>query len=177
MLVLDVADYLLDHVLDRDQPLCPAEFVDDDREMDALRPHPGEKIDDAHRFGDEQGLAKQCIERTVASLIVQGDENILDVDHADHLVEAIAVDRKPAVLGVGERPHKLVEADRGRHRDDIASSDANVARRPLAEVKQVAEHLALGRSEVAGDRPFVLGFVDRILEPRAPLPVEVASAA
>ncbi len=66
MLVLDVADDLLDDVLDRDQALGAAELVDDDCEMDALGAHPGEQLDDAHRFGHEQGLAHQRGDRTVA---------------------------------------------------------------------------------------------------------------
>ena len=59
MLVLDLADDLLDHVLDRDQPLGAAEFVDDDGEVDALGAHPREQVEHAHRFRDEQGLAHQ----------------------------------------------------------------------------------------------------------------------
>ena len=56
MLVLDLADDLLDDVLDGDQALGAAELVDDDSEVDALGAHPGEQLDDAHRFGDEQGV-------------------------------------------------------------------------------------------------------------------------
>ena len=67
MLVLDLADDLLDDVLDRHQALGAAELVDDDGEVDALGAHPGEQVDDAHRFGDEQGVAHQrLIERSRA---------------------------------------------------------------------------------------------------------------
>ncbi len=34
----------------------------------------------------------------------------------------------------------------------------------VAEVQQVAQHLPLGGAEVAGDRPRILGFVDRFLD-------------
>ena len=68
MLVLDVADDLLDHVLDRDQALGAAELVDDDGEVDALGAHPGEQLDHAHRFRDEQAARASApsIERSRA---------------------------------------------------------------------------------------------------------------
>ena len=59
MLVLDLADDLLDHVLDRDQPLGAAELVDDDGEVDALGAHPREQVEHAHRFGHVERLAQQ----------------------------------------------------------------------------------------------------------------------
>ena len=31
-----------------------------------------------------------------------GDEHVLDVDHADDFIEALAIDRQAAVAGVGE---------------------------------------------------------------------------
>ena len=59
MLVLDLADDLLDHVLDRHQPFGAAELVDDDGEMDSLGPHPREQIEHAHRFGHVERRAHQ----------------------------------------------------------------------------------------------------------------------
>ena len=102
MLVLDVADDLLDHVLDRHQALGAAELVDDDGEVDALGAHPREQLDHAHRFRHEQRLAHQRRDRAVARGIDVGHEHVLDVDHADHFIEALAIDRQAAVAGVGE---------------------------------------------------------------------------
>ena len=51
MLVLDLADDLLDHVLDGHHALGAAELVDDDGEMDPPGAHPRQKIEHAHRFG------------------------------------------------------------------------------------------------------------------------------
>ena len=129
MLVLDLADDLLDHVLDRHQALGAAEFVDDDGEVDPLGAHAREQLDHAHRFGDEQRFAHQRVDRAVARRVDAGDEHVLDVDHADHLIEALAIDRQPAVAGIGEGADELVEADVARHRDDVAAGDADVARR------------------------------------------------
>ena len=110
MLVLDVADDFLDHVLDRHQPLGPAKLIDDDREVGSLGAHPREKIDHAHRFGHEQGRAQKGGHRAVAAVIHAGDEHILDVDHADHFIEAFAEHRQAAVAGFGEGGEQVIES-------------------------------------------------------------------
>jgi 1-deoxy-D-xylulose-5-phosphate reductoisomerase len=60
MLVLDLADDFLDDILDADQPLGAAELVDHDRKVHPFGAHPGEQVEDAHRFGDEQRRTKQA---------------------------------------------------------------------------------------------------------------------
>ena len=42
--------------------------------------------------------------------------------------------------------------------------DADVAGGVVAEIEQVAQHLPLGRGEVAGDRALVLRLLDRLLD-------------
>ena len=61
MLVLDLADDLLDHVLDGEQPFGAAELVDDDGEMGALGAHPGEQVEHAHATRARRaGCASAC---------------------------------------------------------------------------------------------------------------------
>ena len=91
-------------------------------------------------------------------------EHILDVNHPDNFVEALAVDRETAVLGFGKSPYQIVEGNRRGHADHFAASDADVARGPLAEMQQVAEHLPFGRREIARDGTRILGLVDRFLD-------------
>ena len=57
VLVGDIADDELDQILDRDQPIAAAVFVDDEREMDARRLHLGEQIERRHRRRRVQDLA------------------------------------------------------------------------------------------------------------------------
>ena len=43
------------------------------------------------------------LQRSLVALGIDvGDEHVLDVDHSDHLIEALAVDRKAAVTGIDE---------------------------------------------------------------------------
>jgi len=60
MLILDVADDLLDDVLDGDKALGPSEFVDDDGEMHSPSPHAGEEVEHSHAFRDKQRGPHQC---------------------------------------------------------------------------------------------------------------------
>ena len=55
-------------------------------------------------------------------------EDVLDVDHADDAVEALLVDRQPAVPGLGEGRDQALEADRRGHGDDVAARHRDVGR-------------------------------------------------
>src|SRR3546814_11566806 len=56
MLILDLAHNLLDQILNGHETLGPRIFVDHDREMGALRAHPGEQVEHAHPFRDVERL-------------------------------------------------------------------------------------------------------------------------
>ena len=92
VLVLDLADDLLDQVLDRDQPVDAAELVDHHRDVGARLAHLHQQVEDRQRRRDEQHLAQQPRELRRAAV---GDrrQHVLDVDEADHVVERLAIDR------------------------------------------------------------------------------------
>ena len=60
-----------------------------------------------------------------------------------------SIDRQAAVARLGERGDQRLEAGRRRHRDDVGARHRHVARRLLAEMEDVAEHLPLDIAEVA----------------------------
>ena len=95
---------------------------------------------------------------------------------ADDLVERIAIDRHPAVAVFGERGDQFGEAGRSRDGDDLAARDGHVVGVVLAEMEQVADHLAFERGQVAlGVAGIVLMLVDRFLELRAQRLVAIAA--
>ena len=61
--------------------------------------------------GTNNGSRISAVDRAVARRIDVGHEHVLDVDHADHFIEAVAIDRQAAVPGIGERADQVVEAD------------------------------------------------------------------
>ena len=71
---------------------------------------------------------------------------------------------------VRECTHETLETDVAWHGDNVASGHADFAGRLLAEMEQVAQHLALDGAEVAWDGPLAVGLfglIDRFLDFRA----------
>ena len=105
-----------------------------------------------------------CRRRAVAGFIDPGNEDVLDVIHADDVVEAFARHRQTAVTGVGKSMDQLIEGDGRRDCHDVAARDADVAGGAVAKLQQVAQHLPLERRKVARHGVRGLGFVNRFLD-------------
>ena len=164
MLVLDLANDFLDHVLDRHQSLGAAELVDDDRQMHPSGPHPRHQLEHSHRFGHEERRPKQRRHRPVDRRIARRDEHVLDMDHAHDMVERPGINRQSAVPRLGEGRRHVIECDGIGDGDDVAARHRYLACRAVAEAQQVAQHLPLVRAQVAADRPLALGIVNRFLD-------------
>ena len=85
------------------------------------------------------------------------------MDHADDGIELLLVDRQAAMAGLGKGLDQLGEAARARHGDDVGAGDGDVGDIALAEMEQVAKHLALDRGEIAHRRALALMAFDRFL--------------
>ena len=93
-----------------------------------------------------------------------GVEDVLDVDHPDHFIQAVAGHRQAAVPGLGEGGESSSMLIVCGTDDDLAARDRDLARGAVAEVKQVAQHLPLERGEVAALGRRGVGLVDRFLD-------------
>ena len=103
MFVLDLADDFLDQILDRDEPVGARELVDHHRQMHALRAHVGEHVERVARLRDIERLTHQHGPVARRGLAPGEDgEDVLDVDHADHIVELVAVDGHARMAMFGE---------------------------------------------------------------------------
>ena len=107
-LVLDLADDLLEQVLERDDALHRAVLVDDDGHVLVLLPELGQERCQVLRLGDD----------------VDGPQKLLDLDLSDPAV----VQRREEVADVQD-PDDLVERVRGRR--DSACTATRAARRAL----------------------------------------------
>ena len=98
VLVLDLADDLLDQVLDGHQPVDAAELVDHHRHVDARLAHLHQQIEDRHRRRARTAALRSSRRGEPASPSL-GDrgQHVLDVDEADHVVERLAIDRQARV--------------------------------------------------------------------------------
>ena len=143
VLVDDLADQLLEAVLERDQPGDVAVLVGDDREVELAGLHLAHQPADRLVLGDEPHRAHEIEHRQVAAVLALGPDQVLRVGEADHVVVAGAEDRQPAVP-VGDR-----QVERCRHRG-IVRDDHHVGPRQhhlagdrVAELDDALDQLAL----------------------------------
>ena len=85
-LVLNLADELLENVLERHQSRRTAVFVDDNRHVHALLLKLSLQVFYRHRLGNEQDLALLLEQVFGARNLGRRLEQILDVNHADDVV-------------------------------------------------------------------------------------------
>ncbi len=75
--------------------------------------------------------------------------NIADMDHALHFVEGLAKHRDAAVSRLPEQRDQIGKAVRCIERDDVRPRHRDVDHPALTEMKQVLQHLALDRRQIA----------------------------
>src|SRR5699024_9333022 len=156
-----LADDLLDHVLDRDDPLGGAELVDHDGDPEAFVTHLAQEFVDVFRFGNVEGGLNEVAEFEVARLaVVALSHQIPDVDDADHVVEAALRDRKPGVTAVDTGLDRLVDGCVDGHRRHVESGRHHFLGDGVVETEDTLEHLAF----VLGDHPLAPAGLDHALD-------------
>ena len=150
MLVLDFADDLLDQILDRDNPVRAGKLVQHDGEVHPLRAHIRQHVERVAGLRHVKGLPHQR-GPVAGRRIGLGEigEHVLDVDHPDHIVQLVAIDRHARMAVIREDRDHLVPAGIGADRHDLAPRHGNVVRVVLAEMEEIAQHLPLDRAEIA----------------------------
>ena len=143
-LVLDLADDLLQEILEGDDPLRRAVLVDDDRHVLVRAPELGEERGQVLRLGHDVGRAQQRGELDLGDrAVVERRDEVADVEDADDLVERLAED---GVAGVGRLEHgteSLLRCHLDRDADHLGTGHHHVRRLLVGEVEHLVEHLAL----------------------------------
>ena len=88
-------------------------------------------------------------------------EHILDVQHAQRIVERLAIDRQARMLRFAEERDQLGERGLLLDRDDVRAGHHDVGDRDLAEAEQVGQHQPLLRAQVLG---FAVALLDHLFE-------------
>jgi hypothetical protein len=154
----------------RDDPVGARIFVEHDRQVDPLLTHVGQHVERGARLRHEQRLAHERGPVRRRSGAGRDDrEHVLDVHHADDLVERIAIDRKARVPVLGEGGDDFLPACGRVERDDLAPRHGHVVGIVFGEMQEVAQHLPLdGRQVALAGGPFGLAaflvLVDHFLE-------------
>ena len=172
VLVLDIADDLLDQVFDGHQSVTPAELVDHHRHMNACHAHLQEQVAHPHRRRHEQKPPHDVAEGERLVRAPEGQQ-IADMDHADDVVERFAEDRQPRMA---RRAHCLDHAGERRRLldgDDVGARHHDAADPKFAEVEHIKEHRALLG---IGAHGLFATLVDHLLEDFAELSCAVSPA-
>ena len=198
VLVGDFADDLLDDILDRDNAVGAAIFVDHQRQMNLLGLHALQQIDDPRRWRHEQNfthdLGSRQRHRQIDGLEIEpgrqrflalfvlfridrgmrgheGDQ-VADVHHADRIVECVVVDHQTRMGGAFENPHQLADLDVLLYGNDIRAGHHDVADTAFAQAENVLQHPAFFRREAGFARRHIVEHVLEVGADRARLPAE-----
>ena len=90
----DVADDLLDQILDRHQPVDAAVFVHHQRQMHMRLAHLQQQVEHRDLRRHQQRAAEDTLQLELVGAADIG-EHVLDVDHARHVIEFLAIHRQP----------------------------------------------------------------------------------
>ncbi len=178
VLVLDVADDHLEDVLQRDEPVGPAVFVDDERHLDMARLHALHELGRVHGRRHEEDLPEKAeigdrmreidtpeIERRAHRRVGfalgvaeaergAGDmaDDVADVDHAEGIVEPLAVDGHAGMAGLLEAGHQLGQRGGGRDALDLGPGNHDVLDAHVVELEDVGQEQPLVGRETGGLR-------------------------
>ena len=167
MLVGDVADDLLDDVLDRNQPVGAAIFVDHQRQMGVRGLHLQQQFQHGHGGRREQDIVLDPGDRHFAQTEIpvafgfQKFEHALQMHEADGVVERLAIDRQARMLRLAEQQDEIGQRGLFLHRDDVGARHHHVLDLQLAELEQIGEHDAFLRRQ---RRALAVAFLDHLLQ-------------
>src|SRR5581483_4686016 len=136
-LVAHLADQLLEDVRQRHDAGRPAELVDDDRETRALPPELREGLIEPERLRDERHAPHEIAGLRVGGA-VDADE-ILHVDHADHVVQVLAIHREAREAGLARHGDEAAEIEVLRDGGDLRARDHHLPHDRVGEIERVAD--------------------------------------
>ena len=149
-LVLDLADDLLEQVLEGDDPVHDAVLVDDDRHVLLLAPEVGEECGEVLRLGDDEGGSRDRLEaHRCDSEVVHRREEIAHVQDADDLVERVPVHGVARVRRVDDGRERLLRRHVGGDRHDVRPGHDHCGDLLRREVEDLVEHLLLRLLQLA----------------------------
>ncbi len=158
VLVVDLADDLLQHVLDGDQPGDAAVLVHHDRHVVAREPELLEQHVELLRLGDQHRRAQQFAHRARTVVGDHAAQQVLGQQDAEDVVLVLAMHREARMAGFDHLLHQVEKARFGRQRHHLRARDHHVADGEFGH-RQRAFHHAQG---VGGDQPVVLGVAQHL---------------
>ena len=163
VLVGDLADDLLEHVLDGDQSGRAAVLVDDDRDVGLLRLHLAQQLVDRLALGHEDRRPHDrldLLDRLAVAVHVGAADQVLEVGDAEHVVGALADDRDAAEAAAQGERERLAQGLVALDEDDVGARHHHLAHDGVAELEDRVDHRPLA----VLDELVLLGQVDQLAQ-------------
>src|ERR1035437_2997801 len=141
VLVLDVAHYLLEQVLDRDHAGRAAVLVEYDGQVDSAALQLVEKVVDRHRLRRKKGRPEKLAEVRLRPARLEKRQQVLRVQDADDLVHRLLVHGNAAVAFRDEGVDNLVHGGRDRQGRHVGPRHHNLMDAAAAQFDDGADHL------------------------------------
>ena len=144
VLVLDLADDLLEQVLDRHETRRATVLVEHDRDVDLAPLELVQQVVDRHRLGHEYRRPQQRSEcRARLRSVLQDRQQVFRVQDADDLVDRLLEDRDPRVALLDHDTDRLVQGRRCGQGDDRDARGHHLVQAPVAQLDDRVDHLLL----------------------------------
>src|SRR5690606_31853359 len=149
-LVVEVADQLLEDVLEGDQPGGGAVLVDHDGEVLALVAHVEHQVLDRAGLGDEQRGPGEVAGGDGRGPAVGEEQQALDVEDAGDLVEVAAADEEAGPAGAGGDGGDLLGVGGVGDRHDVAAGDHHLLGVEARQLQRALQQRLLAGGEPTG---------------------------
>src|SRR6478672_3696915 len=164
VLIGDLADQLLEQVLERHDPGDRPVLVGHERLVVLLLLHLSQQVGGLLRFRHEVGGAHDVGQRHVHPPLMERLQHVLGEHHADDVVEILVEDRDPGVAVLEHQRLHVAQRARILARDDIGTGHHHLARDGVAELEDRVDQLllflldlALARRDLSGGLELLLG--------------------
>ncbi len=117
--VFDFSDDFFDQILNRHQSIDAAIFIHHQGHMQPVHAHLQQQIQHPHRRRNKQDLAHHGTDGEIFLRLCRGGQNILDMDHAQHVIQAVAMHRIARMRLARHDRDQFIQRRIRRDRDDI----------------------------------------------------------
>jgi hypothetical protein len=143
-LVVDLADDLLEQVLQCDEARDGAVLVHHDRHVALLAADLREQVTEPLRLGHEVRRVEQPAQVGAAGgAVLERHEQAAHVQDAEHVVELVVVDRIARIRVLQHLLHRRCGSERHGQGDDVGARHHDFLDRRVGEVEDLVDHLLL----------------------------------
>ena len=147
MLIPDLADQLLQNVLEGDDALGAAVFVHDDGHVVVLLPQSAQQLGDLGRAGGVEGGGDEVLQ--CGGFFQPGQIEVLLVHDADDVVDGVMVDRQAGVAGLREGLGELLQRNIVLHGHHVHTGGQDLFHLHVIELDGAADELAFAVGQFA----------------------------